>query len=710
MSHKRDTILIATPEIELGFSLQDGGLRLLQRPGEPSVLGYAEARPSIDVRLGDGPWLAEYAFVRYLHHTFQEHADHYELVIVIGFGPLMVRDIYSITGSLIRRSVAIKNVGDDPVRLRGVRLNWPALRIGLLESCRFEAPSSSVRSRISLETATEQRLGVLPRRFFAPGLRDNRAIEPAPLYTPGLMVIHNPEIDQSLLCWYDSQQEPGLAQIQGHDTAVTLQHEVRIAGWLARETQLSVESQYLMLVEEPWYETLLAFRDTLELQHNHRLAPHQWLADAALYETHPALFGGFTAMREQLPDLVLLGINTVCLMPIWPFGAGHEPHWDGNWRTGGDLYALRDITMLDPTLGQPADLQALIADAHGHGLRVVIDLPLLGGAPASPLLYDHPTWFCRDEQGQLITIPNRVDIIAFDWANAELQSRFLALAKSLMADYQIDGIRVITPRATLANWAGEQPRHASQGQMGYLPMLSELRSWMTQEYPRTVLIGDLAGPAGLGLQDASIDELVHHMFVHTALGRLTPLELSDWLSDHCTLLPAGTLRIAFTESHRTRLINPLADGMRGSRISRLILAAMVLSGFVPSIWVGQEHDERSTIMRLLSMRRAYDVIRCGTTSYSAVPCSSTRVFTVLRQCGGQHAIGLFNFSSHHEAVTICLPVDTLALPEGEYRLHELINGQDWQEQQRSHWQHHELLALNLTLEPFGSYCFIAQPS
>ncbi len=709
MSRIHETISFSTPEIEIAFSTNDGGLRALRRIGEQNLLGYGEPGPSIDVRLGDGPWLAEFAFVRYLTHQIGEQAGTHTLTIVIGIGPLIVRDQYRVTGSLILRSAQIQNVGEDPLRLRGVRLSWPWMRIGALESCRFEAPSASVRPRIALEVAAEQRLDVLPRRFFAPGLRENRAIEPAPLATPGLMAIHNPEIDESLLCWYSGQQEAALAQLEGNGHAVTLQHEICVAGWLASEATLVAQTQNLLLLYEPWYETLLAFRqawlrDLVVQAHPVAIS----MRDAVLYETHPALFGGFAAMAEQITNLSELGINTLCLMPIWVYGTGHEYLWDGNWQATGDLYALRDLTTFDQTLGSAESFLALIEQAHHHGMRVLLDLPLLGCAPDSPLLYEHPTWFCRDMRGQLAIIAGRPEIVAFDWANTELRAYIFAAAVRLLREYQLDGFRAITPREPLANWDGGRPSQASAGQLGHIALLLELRSYMQEAYPGHILIGDMAGPAGAFVHDAVIDELVHHMFVHTALGRITPSELSEWLEDHTTALPADAQRITFTESQRTRLINPLADGMRGSRISRMLFAGMVMCGFIPSIWAGQEHDEYAAMSRVLTIRRNHAVLRCGATSYRAIPCNSTRVFTVLRQCEAEHVIGLLNVSSHHQTITICLPIDTLSLREETYQLHELISGSAWREHNRTIWRRDELLALELTLEPFGAYCFVVE--
>jgi hypothetical protein len=195
-----------------------------------------------------------------------------------------------------------------------------------------------------------------------------------------------------------------------------------------------------------------------------------------------------------------------------------------------------------------------------------------------------------------------------------------------------------------------------------------------------------------------------------ALSRITPAELSEWLEDHWIALPNAGLRICFTESHRTRLINPLADGLRGSRISRMLMAGIVLCGFLPSIWAGQERDEAIAIGRLLAMRRAWPVLRNGSVHCGVIPCNSAQVFTILRTDGDTHAIGLLNVSPHRQMVTLSLPIDTLNLNEGNYCLHELISGQLWVQAGQRIWQRDQLLAVNLTFEPFGAYCLVVESS
>jgi hypothetical protein len=580
------------------------------------------------------------------------------------------------------------------------------VRVGPPELCRFEAPGNNVRPHVPLQVAAAQRRGVLPRRFFAPGLREGRAIEAAPTQGPGLLAVYDSENDETLLCWYYSQVEAALPQVEGNDTAATLIHQIELADWLRSEVALTGGTQYILLLREPWPAALAAFQRTWPICGLRQLErPARWLHDATIYEVHPAQFGGFLGLAAAIPELRALGVNTLCLMPIWEFDRRKDRLWDGNWEASGDPYAVRDFEALDHTLGQRADLCALVAAAHGHGMRVVLDLPLRGCATDARYVDEHPDWFCYDEAGAIVHAPGQTAIVRFDWANRSLQDHMLGWAVDWLRSCALDGYRVIASRARLPNWARRLPYHAGASAIGVVRFLDQLRAALSEVAPDAALIGELGGPMWQTNLDLTLDELPHHMFLHMAMSRVTPAELGYWLSDHRNALPPGALRACFTESHQTRLMNPLADGLRGSRISRMLLAGMVACGFVPMIWSGQELGDERFIGRLLRMWEQQPALRYGTTHYNAVPCDSPQIFTMLRTWENDRLLGLLNVGPHRQTVAISLPVDTLGLPDGDYALHDLLDARQWDEEGQRSWRRDELLSLRLTLEPFGAYCF-----
>lgn len=700
--------VVSAPELTLAFSLEDGGLRELRHGDGPNLLGYGKAMPALDIRLNDRGWLADQSFVRYLRHSVGQVAGALELRITIGVGPLVVNDCYRITGTLIARSVEITNVGEDPAQLHGVRMLLPWARVGTPEACRFDAPGNLVRPHVPLLAAATQRRDHTARGWLAGSAHESYGLDRAPTQGAGVLALHDPSADQALLCWFDSEADTALPQIDGNDMALTLCHEIELAEWLPSEGRATISTQYVLVMHEPWPAALGALERTRALHGRRTLAqPRGWVHDAAIYETHPAYAGGFLGLAAALPELRAIGINTLCLMPIWEFTNPTGQLWDANWERSGNPYIIRDFASLDHTLGTADDLHELIDTAHAYDIRVLLDLPLDGCAADAALVSEHPDWFCYDEDGQIQYTGWRTPQVAYDWSNTELHSFIVGWAASQLREFELDGFRLMPPRTSAPHWQrAPQPGRAQRP--GVRAMLEQLRPALQAINPEAALLNALAGPSYDSVSDAALDDAAHQMFVHLALGRISPHELSEWLEDHARVHPRELTRICFTENHLTRLSNPIADGLRGSRVSRMLLAGLVLCGFAPLIGAGQEQADGAFIERLLRGRAECRALRAGAVLYNGLPSSNAQVFAVLREAGGEPALGLLNVGPHKHTVAISLPVDRLGLADGEYELFELFEQQLWAEGARRAWGRDDLLALHLTLEPYTAYCLLVR--
>ncbi|MBC8161930.1 MAG: hypothetical protein H7Z42_12000, partial [Roseiflexaceae bacterium] len=221
-----------------------------------------------------------------------------------------------------------------------------------------------------------------------------------------------------------------------------------------------------------------------------------------------------------------------------------------------------------------------------------------------------------------------------------------------------------------------------------------------------VLVSPLAGTTGSA--DLCYDEQAHHQFMHLALNRLLPAELGAWLDDEQATRVSNAPHATFVESYRTWQTNPLADGLRGSLLSRVALAALVFCGFTPVIRCGQEDADREFIQRLLAARSAYPLLRDGAPQLNAIPCDDPQVLCVLRRHAGGVLLGLIKIGARKRTATFSLPVDQIDLPDAEFLLRDLISGQVLQEQGRLTWRRDDLLSFQLTLEPFEAYALLIE--
>jgi alpha-glucosidase len=147
-----------------------------------------------------------------------------------------------------------------------------------------------------------------------------------------------------------------------------------------------------------------------------------WWRDAVTYEVYPRSFadsngdgdGDLPGLRGRLSYLAELGVDAIWIAPWFP-----SPLADG----GYDVSDYCDIHLMFGTI---ADADALLADAHARGLRVIIDLvanhtsdqhpwfqEALRGRPGSP---ERDRYFFLDGRGDDGELPPNNWISAFGGA------------------------------------------------------------------------------------------------------------------------------------------------------------------------------------------------------------------------------------------------------------------------------------------------------
>ncbi len=99
-------------------------------------------------------------------------------------------------------------------------------------------------------------------------------------------------------------------------------------------------------------------------------SPHSWWRGAAIYQLYVRSFadgdgdgiGDLAGARAHLPYLAALGIDAIWFNPWYP-----SPMADAG-------YDISDYRSIDPVFGTLADADALIAEAHAHGIKIIIDV------------------------------------------------------------------------------------------------------------------------------------------------------------------------------------------------------------------------------------------------------------------------------------------------------------------------------------------------
>jgi alpha-glucosidase len=195
-----------------------------------------------------------------------------------------------------------------------------------------------------------------------------------------------------------------------------------------------------------------------------------WWEPAVIYQVYPRSFqdsngdgiGDLPGITERLDYLGWLGVDVVWLSPIFP-----SPMAD----FGYDVADYRDV---DPIFGTLADLDRLIAEAHGRGLRLVLDFvpnhtssehpwfresrssrdhprrdwylwadPAPGGGPPNNWrsMFGGPGWTLDEATGQYYYHGFLKEQPDLNWRNPEVRAAMLDVLRFWL-DRGVDGFRV----------------------------------------------------------------------------------------------------------------------------------------------------------------------------------------------------------------------------------------------------------------------------
>jgi glycosidase len=416
----------------------------------------------------------------------------------------------------------------------------------------------------------------------------------------------------------------------------------------------------------------------------------EWTRDAVLYQLNTRQFtseGTFKAAQAQLPRLAAMGVDIIWLMPVHPIG---EANRKGSL---GSPYAVRDYRAVNPELGTEAEFRAFVAEAHRHGLKVILDWVANHSATDNPLTLSHPEWYTRTPEGAL-TSPAGTDwsdVADFDYSQPGLRRYMTESLAFWVREYGIDGFRcdvagyvpldfwetaraeldTIKPVFMLAEWE-QRDLHARAFDATY--------GWGWKEaMQRLVKSGEGAGP------------------------------IRGYYAGQAETWPRAAMRMVYTENHDQNAWDGVASRIYGPAYEAAIALSFVGPG-LPLIYNGQEADnerqlkffERDPILwregkhaalfaQLIALKTAQPALHNGRfgAGLVEVPTSAASdVFAFTRGAAGQRVFAVFNLSPRAHAVTLATARhhgrytdalsgaamtfaggETLALPAWGYRIY-----------------------------------------
>ncbi|RYY29886.1 MAG: 1,4-alpha-glucan branching protein [Chitinophagaceae bacterium] len=163
-----------------------------------------------------------------------------------------------------------------------------------------------------------------------------------------------------------------------------------------------------------------------------------WSVGTNIYEVNLRQYtveGTFQAFASHLPRLKDMGVEILWFMPVTPISREK--------RLGilGSYYACSDYTGTNPEFGTVEDFTNLVAEAHKHGFKVIIDWV------ANHTGWDHvwtktdPGFYKRNKEGNFYDSHGWEDVIDLNYYDHKLRREMVKAMKFWIDTCNIDGFR-----------------------------------------------------------------------------------------------------------------------------------------------------------------------------------------------------------------------------------------------------------------------------
>lgn len=327
--------------------------------------------------------------------------------------------------------------------------------------------------------------------------------------------------------------------------------------------------------------------------------------------SRPNSVGDLKGLRAKLDYLSEMNVGIVWLMPIFPTRSYH----------GYDVTDYRDI---NPEYGTLADFDALIADAHARGIRVILDIPFNHSSREHPWFKDaienrngKRDWYIikpddgqRESHWRTITnsqgerlkyfglFSGNMPDLNFD--NPQVRDEVKAIAKCWI-DRGVDGFRLDAAKH-LYGWDFEPNNNFIDQNNKYW---REFSDFVYAIKPDAILMGEVLGKEeALARHAAGLNVLVDEPFMHAARKQITT-PVAGFLDRYKRFLAAGENAnpnqpfdsFVYLASHdeNPRLMSFLENKARAEEVEaryRLGLCILMSTSARPLIYQGDELMQR----------------------------------------------------------------------------------------------------------------------
>lgn len=165
----------------------------------------------------------------------------------------------------------------------------------------------------------------------------------------------------------------------------------------------------------------------------------EWSLSANMYEVNVRQFtpeGTLNAFSKHLPRLSQMGVKIIWLMPVQPIGIKNRKG------TLGSYYSIRDYMAINPEMGSMEDFVNLVKNAHGLGIKVILDWVANHTAWDHPWVSNNPDFYTKNEKGEMIPpVADWADVVDLNYDNPAMRRAMTDAMLFWVKAADIDGFR-----------------------------------------------------------------------------------------------------------------------------------------------------------------------------------------------------------------------------------------------------------------------------
>lgn len=295
-------------------------------------------------------------------------------------------------------------------------------------------------------------------------------------------------------------------------------------------------------------------------------SPPAWSRNATIYEVNLRQYsesGSFSAFTSHLPRLKEMGVKIIWLMPLHPIGVQNRKG------TLGSYYSVQDYLGVNPEHGTLDDLKELVCQVHEQGMYLILDWVANHCAWDNPWVSEHPDWFTRDENGEMISpVPDWSDVVDLNYDNHDMRAAMINALRFWVVEADIDGYRCdVAGMLPLDFW------RAARKELDKIKPVFLLAEGESRELHEAF--------------DMTYTWDLHHLMTAIAAGEQDATDLKNYFSNDAHSFPRDAYRMNFTSNHDENSWNGTVFERLGESAAAFACLTAVSPG-MPLLYSGQE--------------------------------------------------------------------------------------------------------------------------